>query len=114
MAASAELLLPTGPPSAADWAAVIIAAASETTVTTATIVAVATIAVAVAVTNNNDHLCDGHTEGDRLCEGYDDVIINNGSPSFLFLSNNNKIPPTANRLVPWNIFIIFCVVTLLQ
>ncbi len=68
MAASAELLLPTGPPSAADWAAVIIAAASETTVTTATIVAVATIAVAVAVTNNNDHVCDGHVVGNRLCE----------------------------------------------
>jgi hypothetical protein len=39
MAIAAEPLLPSGPPSVADWAAVSIAAASETSVTNATVVA---------------------------------------------------------------------------
>ncbi len=43
MAIAAEPLLPSGPPSAADWAAVNIAAASEMRVNPATVVASAAI-----------------------------------------------------------------------
>jgi hypothetical protein len=53
MAIAAEPSSPSGPPSAADWAAVSVAAASETRVTAAAAAAVASAAVAVAVTNDD-------------------------------------------------------------
>jgi hypothetical protein len=69
MAIAAELSSPSGPPSAADWAAVSIAAALATSVTAATIVASA--AVALAVAKDKNHTCNGH----------DGVIINDGLTS---------------------------------
>ncbi len=51
MAIAAGPSSPSGPPSATDWAAVSIAAASETRVTAATVVA--STAIAVAVTNDD-------------------------------------------------------------
>ncbi len=77
MVIAAEPSLPSGPPSAADWAAISIAAASETSITTSTIVA--STAVAIAVTNAANHLRDGHDVNDCLHDdGHDDVIVNNG------------------------------------
>jgi hypothetical protein len=67
MAIAAEPLLPSGPPLAADWAAVSIAAALETKVTAATVVAAA--AIAISVTNNDNHLCDGGFVGLRILGG---------------------------------------------
>ncbi len=66
MAIAAEPSSPSGPPSAADWAAVSFAAASATSVTAATVIASA--AVAVAVAKDNNHPRDGH----------DDVIVDDG------------------------------------
>ncbi len=75
MAIAAEPLSPSGPPSAADWAAVSVAAASETSVTASAVVASAAIAIAVA--KDNDHPHDGHDVDDCLHDdGHDDVIIN--------------------------------------
>jgi hypothetical protein len=51
MAIAAEPLLPSGPPSVADWVAISVAVASETRVTAATLVASA--AIAAAITNND-------------------------------------------------------------
>ena len=50
MEIATELSLPTGPPSAADWVAVGVAAALETRVTAAAVVATATVAVCHAYT----------------------------------------------------------------
>jgi hypothetical protein len=80
MAIAAEPSSPSGPPLAADWAAVSIAAALETSITTSAIVASA--AVAVAVANNEDHPQDGHDIDDCLHDdGHDDVIVDNGLTS---------------------------------
>ncbi len=88
MAIAAKPSSPSGPPSAADWAAVSIAAASETSVDAATVVASA--AVAVALTNDDDHPCDGHDVNDRLHDGCEDVIVDDGPPSLLFSSNDDE------------------------
>ncbi len=66
MAIAAEPSLPSGPPSAADWAAVSVAAALATSVTAATVVASA--AVAIAVIKDDNHPCNGH----------DNVIVDDG------------------------------------
>jgi hypothetical protein len=57
MVIAAEPLLPSGPPSAADWMAISIAAALEMRVTAATVVISA--AIAVTVTNDDDHSSGG-------------------------------------------------------
>ena len=98
MAITAKPLSPSGPPLAADWAAVSIAAASETRVDTAAVVASA----AVSVTKENDHPCDGHNVDDCLHDGYKDVIVDNGTPLLLFLSNNDKGNAFPTRLAPSN------------
>jgi hypothetical protein len=80
MAIAAEPSSPSGPPSAADWAAVSVAAASETSVTASAVVASA--AVAVAVANDDDHPRDGHDVDDCLHDdGHDDVIVDDGLTS---------------------------------
>jgi hypothetical protein len=80
MAIAAEPLSPSGLPSAADWAAISIAAALETIVTTSAVVASAD--VPVAVTNNDDHPCDGHDVDDCLHDDeHGDVIVNDGLTS---------------------------------
>jgi hypothetical protein len=76
MAIAAELSLPSGPLSAADWAAVSVAAASETSVTASAIVASATV-LAVAVANNNNHPRNGHDVDSCLHDGHNDVIVDN-------------------------------------
>ncbi len=80
MAIAAEPSSPCGPPSAADWAAVSVAAASETSITASAVVASAAIAVAVA--NDDDHPRDGHGVNDCLNDdGHDDVIVDDGLTS---------------------------------
>ncbi len=79
MAIAVEPSLPSGPPLAADWAAVSIAAALKTSGTTSTVIASA--AVAVTVVNDDNHPCDGHDVNDCLHDGHDDVIVNNGLTS---------------------------------
>ena len=64
MAIAAEPSSPSGPPSAADRAAVGGAAASETSVTASAVVASAAIAIAIA--DDDDHPCDGHDADDRI------------------------------------------------
>ncbi len=76
MAITAEPLSPSGPPSAADWAAVSVAAALETSVTASAVIASA--AVTIAVANNDGHPRDGHDVDDCLHDGHDDVIVNDG------------------------------------
>jgi hypothetical protein len=77
MAIAAEPLSPSGPPSAADWAAISIAAALETSVTASAVVA--STAVAVAVPNAADHPRDGHNVDNCLHDdGHDDMVVNNG------------------------------------
>jgi hypothetical protein len=76
MVIAAKPLLPSGSPSAADWAAVSIAAASERRVGAATIVTSA----AIAVTNDDDHSCNGHDVNDHLHDGHEDVIVDDGPP----------------------------------
>jgi hypothetical protein len=76
MAIAAELSSPSGPPWAADWVAVSIAAVSETSVTTSAIIASTTVAVTVA--NDNDHPHDGHDVNDCLHDGHDNVIVDDG------------------------------------
>ncbi len=98
MAIVAKPSLPSGPPSAADWAAVSVAAESETRVDAAAIVASA----AVAVTNNDDHPCDGHDVDDRLHDGYEDVIVDDSPPSLLFSSNNDEGNAFLTRHAPSN------------
>jgi hypothetical protein len=102
MAIAAKLLSPSGPPSAAEWAAVSIAAASETRVNAAAVVASATVAVAIPITNDNDHPCNGHKVVNHLHDGYEDVIIDKGPPSLLFLSNDNKGNAFPTRHAPSN------------
>ncbi len=73
MAIAAEPSSPSGLPSATDWAAVSIAAASETSVTASVVVASA------AVADNDDHPRDGHDVNDFLHDdGHNDVIVNDG------------------------------------
>jgi hypothetical protein len=79
VAIAAEPSSPSGPPSAADWAAVSVAAASETSVTASAVVASA--AVAVAVANDDDHPRDGHDVDDCLHDGHEDVIVDDGLTS---------------------------------
>jgi hypothetical protein len=79
MAIAAEPSSQSGPPSAADWAAVSVAAASETSVTASAIIASATVAVAVA--NDDNHPHDGHNIDDCLHDGHDDVIVDDGRTS---------------------------------
>jgi hypothetical protein len=77
MAIATEPSSPSGPPSAADWAAVSIPAVSEKSVTASAVVASTTVAVAVA--NNNDHPHDGHDIDNCLHDdGHDSVIVDNG------------------------------------
>ncbi len=77
MAIAVEPSSPSGPPPAADWAAVSIAAASETSVTASAIIASATVAVAVA--NDDDHPRNGHDIDDCLHDdGHNDVIVDDG------------------------------------
>ncbi len=72
MAIAAEPSSPSIPPSAADWAAISVAAASETSVT-----AFATVAITVA--NKDDHPRDGRDINDCLHDdGHDDVIVDDG------------------------------------
>jgi hypothetical protein len=98
MAIAAKPLLPSSPPSATDWTAVSVAAASETRVDAAAIVASA----AIAVTNNDDHPCNGHNIDDRLHDGYKDVIVDDGPPSLLFSSNDDKRDAFPTRHAPSN------------
>jgi hypothetical protein len=73
MAITAEPSLPSGPPSAAAWAAVSSVTASAV---------VASAAVAVAVANDDDHPHDGHNVDDCLRDdGHDDVIVDDGLTS---------------------------------
>jgi hypothetical protein len=77
MAIAAEPSSPSGPPSAADWAAISIAAASETSITASAVVASTTVAIAVA--NDDDHPCNGHDVNDCLHDdGNDNVIADDG------------------------------------
>jgi hypothetical protein len=80
MAIAAEPSSPSGLLLAADWAAVSLTAASETSITASAVVA--SPAVAVAVTNDDDHPRNGHNVDDCLLDdGHDDVIDNNGLTS---------------------------------
>jgi hypothetical protein len=63
MAIAADSSLPTGPPSATDWVAASVAAASKTSTATAVI---ASSAVAVAIANDNNNPCDGHGANNRI------------------------------------------------
>ncbi len=76
MAIAAEPSAPSGPPPAADWAAVSITAASETSVTTSAVVASA--AIVLAVTNDDDHPCNRHDVNNCLHDGHNDVIVDDG------------------------------------
>jgi hypothetical protein len=88
MATSPDSLLPSGLPSAADWATIGVATASKSSVTaTATI---ASAAITVVITNKDNHLCNGHGVDDCLHDGYDNVIVDNGSPLLPFLLNNHE------------------------
>ncbi len=98
MAIAAKPSSPSGPPSAADWAAISVVAALEKRVDAAAVVASA----AIAITNNNDHPCNGHDVNDHLHDGYEDVIVNEGTPSLLFLSNNDKGNAFLTRHAPSN------------
>jgi hypothetical protein len=90
MAIAAEPSSPSGPPLAADWAAVSVAAALETSNTASTVVAsavVASAAAAVAVANDDDHPRDGHNVNNCLhYDGHNDMIVNNGITSSCSLS----------------------------
>jgi hypothetical protein len=79
MAIATEPSSPSSPQSAADWAAISVAAASETSVTASAVVASAAIAITVA--NDNDHPRDGHDINDCLHDGHDDVFIDDGLTS---------------------------------
>ncbi len=77
MAIAAEPSSPSGPPLAADWAAISDAAALETSVTATAVIASA--AVAVPVANNNNHPRDGHDVDDCLHDdGHVNVIVDDG------------------------------------
>jgi hypothetical protein len=83
MAIAAELSSPSGLPSAADWAAVGGAAASETSVTASDVVASAAIAIAIA--DDDDHPRDGHDANDRI--------------QTMTTDNRMDLPPLANPLL---------------
>jgi hypothetical protein len=84
MAIASEPSLPSGLPLAADWAAVSVAAASETSVTTSAVVASSAFSIAVA--NADVHPCNGHDVDDCLHDdGHNDVIIDNGLTLSCFL-----------------------------
>jgi hypothetical protein len=100
MAIAAKPLSPSGSTSAADWAAVSVAAALETRVDAAAVIASA--AVTITATNDDDHPCDGHDVDNRLHDGYEDVIVDDGPPSLLFLSNNDKGNAFLTRHAPSN------------
>ncbi len=100
MAITAKLLSLSGPPSAADWVAISIAAASETRVNAAAVIASTT--VAIAITNDNDHPCDGHDVDDHLHDGYKDMIVDDGLPLLFFLSNDDKGNAFPTRHAPSN------------
>jgi hypothetical protein len=100
MAITTEPSSPSGPPSAADWAVISIAAALETSVTTTAVVAFAT--VAVTLTNDDDHPRNGHNIDNCLHDGYKDMIIDNSPPSLLFLSNNDEGNAFPTRHAPSN------------
>ncbi len=88
MAIAAEPSSPSGSPLAADREAVSVDAVLEMSITVTAIVASA--AVAVAITKDNYHPRNGHDINDRLHDGYEDMVVDDGPPSLLFLSNNNK------------------------
>jgi hypothetical protein len=69
MAIAAEPSSPSGPPSAADRAAVGGAAASETSVTASAVVASAPapVAIAIAIADDDDHPRNGHDADDSIC-----------------------------------------------
>jgi hypothetical protein len=98
MAIAAKPSSPSGPPSAADWAAISVAAASETRVGAAAVVASA----AIAITNDDDHPCDGDDVNNYLHDGYEDVIVDDGLPSLLFSSNDDKGNAFPTRHAPSN------------
>jgi hypothetical protein len=102
MAITAKPSSPSGPPSAADWAAVSAAAVLETRVDAATIIASAAVALAVAVTIDDDHPCDGHDVDNRLHDGYKDVIVDDGPPLLLFFSNDDERNAFLTRQAPSN------------
>jgi hypothetical protein len=92
--------LPFGPPPAADWAAVSVAAALETSITTSAVIA--STAITVAVTNDDHHPRDGQDVDNCLHDdGHDNVIVNNGltlscSPSVVRPvdhGNRRRCPP---------------------
>jgi hypothetical protein len=98
MAIAAKPLSPSGPPLAADWVAVSVAAALETRVDAAAVVASA----AITVTNNDDHPCDGNDLDNCLHDGYEEVIVDDGPPLLLFLSINNEGNAFPTRQAPSN------------
>jgi hypothetical protein len=98
MAIAAKPSSPSGPPSAADWAAVSVAAVSETRVDAAAVVASAS----VAGTNDDDHPCDGHNVDNRLHDGCEDVTANDSPPLLVFLSNDDKGNAFPTRHAPSN------------
>jgi hypothetical protein len=100
MAIAAKPSLPSGLLPAADWAAISVAAASEMRVIAAAVVASA--AIPVAVTNDNDHPSNGHDVDNCLHDGYEDMIVNDGPPSFLFLSNDKEGNAFPTRHTPSN------------
>jgi hypothetical protein len=73
MAIAAEPSSPSGLPLAADWVAISIAAALETSVTTSAVVASAAVAVAVAINDNHPH--NGHN--------VDNCLHDDGHPAML-------------------------------
>jgi hypothetical protein len=98
MAIAAKPSSPSGPPSAADWAAISVAAVLETRVNAPAVIASA----AVAVTNDDDHPCNGHDVDDCLHDGYEDVIVDDGPPSLLFSSNDDEGNAFPTRHAPSN------------
>jgi hypothetical protein len=82
MAIAAELTSPSGPPSAADWAAVSIAAALETSITA--FAAVVSAAVAVTVANDDDHPRNGHDINDCIVAAIKNSILSNSSAQAKF------------------------------
>jgi hypothetical protein len=76
MVIATEPSSPSSPLLAADWVAISVAAALETSVTASAIVAAAAITVAVA--NKDNHPRDGHNINNCLHDGHTKVIVDNG------------------------------------
>ena len=70
------MVIAAEPSLAADWAAVSIAAALETSITATTVVASNAIPIAVAI--NDDHPLNRHGVNDCLHDGPNKVIVNDG------------------------------------